>query len=177
MSEDAAKKPEGEVIEDEVAKQKAKKKKIMIIAGAVIALLIIALGAFFLLSTKSDDAEKPPEAKYHQPKPHDASEVVEDVFYDLDNFVINLNSTGGRARFLKMTITLHIKSDVDVNIISKKIPIIRDNFQFYMRELRPSDLEGSKEMAVIKEELMLRINKILAPIVVQDLLFKEILVN
>ena len=110
---------------------------------------------------------------------HDSSspQVIEDVYYDLDNFVINLNSSGGRSRFLKMTVTLHIKSDVDVNIISKKIPIIRDNFQFYLRELRPADLEGSKEMAIVKEELLIRINKILSPIVVQDILFKEILVN
>ena len=120
-------------------------------------------------------AEKAVESK-HAENPNNPP-IIEDIYYDLDNFVINLNSTAGRSRFLKMTITLHIKSDVNVNIISKKIPIIRDNFQFYLRELRPVDLEGSKEMTIVKEELLLRINKILHPIVVQDLLFKEILVN
>jgi flagellar basal body-associated protein FliL len=169
----------------DIEQKKAKKKKIIIIISAAFALLV-CIAVYFLVIKKTADedeqmADNTPSAASpsKSASPHQASnsQTVEDVYYDLDNFVINLNSSGGRSRFLKMTITLHIKSDVDVNIISKKIPIIRDNFQFYLRELRPSDLEGSKEMTIVKEELLIRINKILAPIVVQDILFKEILVN
>ena len=166
-----------ENIDPELQLKKAKKKKI-IIAISIAAILICAAIYFFLVKKSSDEDIQTPKAQAHSQNPHPQTPaVIEDVYYDLDNFVINLNSSGGRSRFLKMTVTLHIKSDVDVNIISKKIPIIRDNFQFYLRELRPSDLEGSKEMMIVKEELMIRINKILSPIIVQDILFKEILVN
>lgn len=177
-----------ENVDAEAELKKAKKKKMMIIGGAIFAIILIAAIYFLFIKQPSenvgDEAEKhsshggkSPQANSHGAVNGANSAIIEDVYYDLDNFVINLNSSGGRSRFLKMTVTLHIKSDVDVNIISKKIPIIRDNFQFYLRELRPADLEGSREMSIVKEELLIRINKILSPIVVQDILFKEILVN
>ncbi len=56
-------------------------------------------------------------------------------------------------------------------------PKINDVLQMYLRELRPADMQGSVGLYRLKEELLLRINKIVYPSQVNDLLFKEVLVQ
>jgi flagellar FliL protein len=57
------------------------------------------------------------------------------------------------------------------------MPKISDVFQMYLRELRPADMQGSVGLYRLKEELLLRVNKIVYPAQVNDLLFKEVLVQ
>lgn len=159
--------------EENKAPDESKKKKKKIIIAAVIALIILLAGGYFLKSGSNSSAKE----NSHQEnktanlvKPHD-------VFYDLEDFMVNLASSDSRPRFLKLTLTISISSNVDTSLIAKKLPIIRDSFQVYLRELRPADLQGSQATYILKEELLLRINKILFPIVVQDILFRDILVN
>jgi flagellar FliL protein len=52
-----------------------------------------------------------------------------------------------------------------------------DLFQVYLRELRPTDLEGSAGIYRLKEELLRRINLEIQPHRVSDVLFKEIIVQ
>ena len=57
------------------------------------------------------------------------------------------------------------------------MPRIMDNFQVYLRELRIEDLKGSAGMYRLREELLTRVNAAAAPAKIQDVLFKEILVQ
>ena len=50
-------------------------------------------------------------------------------------------------------------------------------FQTYLRELRPSDLNGSAGMFRLKEELTKRVNYAVSPNQVSAVLFKEIVVQ
>ena len=52
-----------------------------------------------------------------------------------------------------------------------------DNFQVYLRELRPEELSGTKGIFRLKEELLVRVNNAVHPARVYDILFKEILVQ
>ena len=57
------------------------------------------------------------------------------------------------------------------------MPRIIDNFQVYLRELRVEDLQGSAGMLRLREELMMRVNNAVKPAKVNDVLFKEMLVQ
>ena len=54
---------------------------------------------------------------------------------------------------------------------------VMDAFQTYLRELRPTDLDGSAGLYRLKEELTRRVNAAVAPNRVTAVLFKEIVVQ
>jgi flagellar FliL protein len=99
------------------------------------------------------------------------------VFHDLPEMLVNLNTTGTRSTFLKITISLEIEKADDIPRIKEVMPRILDNFQVYLRELRLDDLRGSAGMYRLREELLARVNAAVAPVKVRDILFKEILVQ
>ena len=61
--------------------------------------------------------------------------------------------------------------------IQPLMPRVMDAFQTYLRELRPTDLEGSAGLYRLKEELMRRVNAAIAPSHINAVLFKEIVVQ
>ena len=57
------------------------------------------------------------------------------------------------------------------------LPRVVDNFQVYLRELRVEDLNGSAGLYRLKEELLVRVNTAIKPHKVNDVLFREMLVQ
>jgi flagellar protein FliL len=154
------------------AKGGGKKKLIMIVGGAVALLLVAGSGLYFtgmldsLLGRKHEAAaaEAPP------PKPL--------VFFDLPDFLVNLNSGGTKkASFLKLSVSLELEKQEDTARLQAVMPRIVDNFQIYLRELRIDDLRGSGGIYRLREELLARVNAAVAPVKVNDVLFKEMLVQ
>src|SRR6185312_346654 len=85
---------------------------------------------------------------------------------------------GGKGdSFMKLTIALEVQNEAMMNAIQPRMAKVIDAFQVYLRELRPSDLEGSAGIYRLKEELLRRVNVAIAPAVVDGILFKEILVQ
>ena len=64
-----------------------------------------------------------------------------------------------------------------VERIKPLMPRVMDAFQTYLRELRPTDLDGSAGLYRLKEELTRRVNAVLAPNHITAVLFKEIVVQ
>lgn len=155
-------------------KRKLSGKLIVLVGGPVIILLIGGIAGFFfgafdslihsIMGTEpgSEIAEEAPE---------------EVMFYDLPEMLVNLRAGGGRANFLKLRISLELKKSESVEALEELLPRVIDNFQVYMRELRIEDLDGSAGMFRIKEELLSRVNAAVYPVEVNDILFKEMLVQ
>ena len=61
--------------------------------------------------------------------------------------------------------------------IQPVMPRIMDTFQTYLRELRPTDLDGSAGLYRLKEELTRRVNAAIAPNHINAVLFKEIVIQ
>ena len=157
--------------------QEAPKKKfglIQIVLFVVLPLLVLGGGgaaAYFLLFAKPADsaaAAKAEEAA-KPPKPM--------VFYNLPELLVNLNSQGRRASFLKISLSLELSDPADIPRIEAVLPRVVDAFQTYMRELRPEDLRGSAGLYRLREELLARVNTSAQPARVTDVLFKEMLVQ
>lgn len=146
-----------------------KKKLIMIVAIVVLAIGGIVAGLVLSGTLSSGEDELSEEERL--------AAIPKIVYFDLEEFLVNLNNPGKQTTFLKMSITLELPSLQAKQMVEGRIPRIRDSFQVYLRELRSSDLQGSAGLQRLREELLLRINKILEPEKVNDILFKEIIVQ
>ncbi len=99
------------------------------------------------------------------------------VFFNLPEMVVNLNSVGKKSNYLKISISLELQQSNDISKIESVMPRIVDNFQTYLRELRVEDLRGSSGLFRLREELLSRVNVAAAPAKINDVLFKEMLVQ
>ena len=126
---------------------------------------------------KGEHGEKDAHGKDGKGKEAKATVPGAPIFYDLPEFLVNLNTGGKQTSFIKMKIALELPAQEDVAMVEANLPRIMDSFNTYLRELRSSDLAGSAGLYRLKEELMMRINKTLYPNKVNDVLFREILVQ
>ena len=157
---------------DEAAPAEGKKsrKKLFIIIGAgVLAVLLIGGGLYFFLS-----AGKSATAAGAAPV---VAAAPQSFIFNLPEMTVNLNTGGKGESFMKLTIALEVANQAMMTEIQPRMAKIVDAFQVYLRELRPSDLEGSAGIYRLKEELLRRVNVAIAPAQVDSILFKEILVQ
>jgi flagellar protein FliL len=150
------------------------KKKLFIIIGLALLLVIGgAAAAYFtgLLQPLIDMIAGDGSAE-------DEDVIAQDaIFYDLPELLVNLSTTGRKSTFLKIRIALELEKPEDVPVVERVMPRIVDNFQVYLRELRVEDLKGSAGMYRLREELLKRVGAAIAPAKINDVLFKEMLVQ
>jgi flagellar FliL protein len=96
---------------------------------------------------------------------------------EMDEVVVNLKTDGKQNSFLKMVIAIEVVGKPPAANIDASMPKLRDSLLVYVRELRPEDLKGSSGLYRLREELLLRFNKIVYPTKIRSILFKEILVQ
>ena len=148
----------------------APKSKLKLIIVAVVGLALISGGgiAYFFLFSHHGEEEKHAEAP--PPKPPS--------FVEVPDLLVNLvGAPGERVQYLKVKVVLEVKEEKQVEAIKPNMPRVTDIFQTYLRELRPSDINGSAGLFRLKEELTKRVNAAVAPIPVTAVLFKEIVVQ
>lgn len=152
------------------------KKKLLIIIFIVILLIVGGLaGAYFtglldpvIKMIVGDGATTEQEADtFSGPS----------VFYELPSITVNLNTAGRKARFIKIQVSLELAKEEDKPLVEAVIARVMDNFNVYLRELRVEDLSGSAGIYRLREELLTRIRAAVAPVVVKDILFKEMLIQ
>jgi flagellar FliL protein len=164
---------EVDAIDGEAGKGQSKKPglmaklslKTMIMAGAAVAVLGGGgAGAYFFF------------ASHHETVDHAAPEPA--VFVDMPEVLVNLASVGtDRTQYLKVRITLEVPDKIQAGQLTPVMPRVMDAFQTYLRELRPTDLDGSAGLYRLKEELTRRVNVAIAPSRINAVLFKEIIVQ
>ncbi|HTZ00842.1 MAG TPA: flagellar basal body-associated protein FliL [Xanthobacteraceae bacterium] len=158
---------EGEEGKAAPAKRKFSLKLILIAVGGLVALGAVGGGAYhFLFSHKKEEVAV-------------ADKVKPPVFFDLPDVLVNLSSTGGadRTQYLKVKAVLELPDQAMSAQIQSVMPRIMDAFQTYLRELRPTDLDGSAGLYRLKEELTRRVDVAIAPNHVNAVLFKEIVIQ
>jgi flagellar FliL protein len=99
------------------------------------------------------------------------------LFYDLPDLTINLASINERSQYLRIKVSLEVSDRKTIEEITPMLPRVMDAFQVYLRELRITDLEGSAGIYRLKEELRRRVNLAVHPAQVDDILFRELLIQ
>lgn len=166
---------EGE--DGEAPKRKRRSGKKLVLFVALPLVLVIAIGAGVMFSGLLGGDEDEETAAAEEGDEGEPEEPREVVFYDLPEMLVNLNSGGRQSAFLKIQVSLELGDPEAIPLIEAVLPRIVDNFQVYLRELRPEELGGTKGVVRLKEELLVRVNAAVDPVKVYDILFKEILVQ
>ncbi len=155
------------------------KKLILLIVLPILLVIGATAGAYFTMGDQiaalfgggeEEHAEEAPPA--NQPAVQAAA-----VFFDVPEMLVNLNVAGRKQAFLKIRVSLELESAADTPRVEQMLPRIVDNFQVYLRELRVEDLQGAAGMYRLREELLMRVNAAVKPAKVNDVLFKEMLVQ
>ncbi|QCI62996.1 flagellar basal body-associated protein FliL [Phreatobacter stygius] len=142
------------------------KKKIMLIAGA--AALVIAGGGGWYFVMK-------PRAEARNAELSQAPTPV--TFLDLPEMTVNLSVGQDRAQYLRVRVALEVADAKTADQIKPVMPRVIDAFQLYLREVRPSDIEGSAGIFRLRDELTRRVNTAVHPARVNAVLFREIIVQ
>ena len=174
-------------------KDKGKSKLLLIIIIVIVLLIGSAAGAYFtgLLDPLFG------EAKVEEAAGETEGISSGGVYYELPELLVNINPKGSESSFLKLKISLELMQPGDILFIEQIMPLIIDNFQVYLRELRVDDLHGAAGMYRLREELLKRVNLALTgvtptgnqeeeaaeegavntPKQIKDILFREMLVQ
>ena len=161
-----------EELGDDLPRKKFSGKKLVLFVILPLVLLLVAGAGLYFSGILGNKEEKPVE----EPKPEEKESAVP-IFYDVPDMLINLNTTGRRPTFLKISISLQIAREIDRAELDRIMPRIIDNFQVYLRELRLEDLRGSAGMYRLREELLTRVVAAAQPVRIKDVLFKEMLIQ
>lgn len=139
----------------------------MLIIGAA-ALAVVGGGAFAALKMFQGSQQAQPDAPATKPA----------IFVDIPEVLVNLsNGKADRTQYLKVKIVLEVPDQSVAQQIQPLMPRIIDTFQTYLRELRPSDLDGSAGLFRLREELTRRVNAALSSGRIKAVLFKEIVIQ
>ena len=134
---------------------------------AIIALLLLSVGGWFIYKNiiqEDEIAEK--------------SLMGQTFFLDLEPITVNLRAgSENNLAWLRIKVTLEVKGQNNYDLLKKMTPKVMDVFQTYLKELKKSDLDGSFGIYKIKDEMMMRINVILAPAQIENILFQEFILQ
>jgi flagellar protein FliL len=170
---DADEEEEGQATEEAAESGDAERPKgrfslklILIVVGAVAVLGGGGTGGYLMFGSSKET--KPVVAAVKPP-----------AFVDVPEVLVNLANTGAseRTQYLKVKIVLELPDSSMQPQVQTTMPRVMDAFQTYLRELRPSDLEGSAGLYRLKEELTRRVNVAIAPSRINAVLFKEIVLQ
>ncbi len=160
-------KPEADDEKPAAAPKKKLPLKLIIMAAAGLIVLGGGGTAGYMFFFKGGEHEKAAKA--------DAKPAT---FVDMPDVLVNLANAGtDRTQYLKIKIVLELPNAHLVDEIKPLMPRVMDAFQTYLRELRPTDLDGSAGLYRLKEELTRRVNAAVAPNHITAVLFKEIVVQ
>ena len=147
-----------------------KKKMLVIVVITLLFVVSAAVAGFFFIGNGGDEKDQA-EGEKETSK----AEPQKSFFYELPDLTVNLASGG--SRFLRLRVVLEVKNEEAKAKLKEIQPRLIDDFQVYLRELRPEDLRGSAGSYRLRHDLLLRANQAAQPVVVENVLFKEFLVQ
>jgi flagellar protein FliL len=154
----------------EATEAPAPKGKLKMMLAVVVVLAIAGGSATWFFFMRHHSEEMHAEAAAPPPKPP--------AYVEVPDMLVNLiGLPGERVQYLKAKIVLEVKEEKQAEAIKPSLPRVTDIFQTYLRELRPSDLNGSAGLFRLKEDLTRRVNAAVAPNQVSAVLFKEVVIQ
>jgi flagellar FliL protein len=170
--------PEGltDAAADGTAPAAPNKRKRLILIGAAAALALGGGGGAYVML--SGGGSKPHAEEAAAAEPAEGGEGgeggAEANFVDVPPMTVNLRTADGVQRYLKIHLML-VPGKVTGDAITKKLPLVLDTYQPFLRELRPEDLSGAAATFRIKEEMLIRANAALGAGAVRDVLIQDLL--
>ena len=98
-------------------------------------------------------------------------------YFKMPELLVNMNTGQGGSAILKIRASLDVGNISDLPHLERLMPRIVDIMQIYLRELRAEDLQGTRGLRRMQDEMLARVNRVSTPAKVNRVLFKEVLVQ
>ena len=153
-----------------------KGNKLVIILLAIIILLFAfagAGGALYYFGFLDEYIEQ-----YLDIKPEEEEQQLQtSAFMQLDEMLVSVTSNANKQQYLKLKLSLELVKAEDQPAIEGVLPRVIDRFQTFLRELRVEELQGSAGLYRIKEELLTRINLVIRPLRIREVLISDMVLQ
>ena len=163
--------------------KKGKGKLLIFAGGGVLGLLALMGGAYALVPAVSEPVNRllgigdPESARENGPSPTVAAAAAQDtsrpIFIEMPEITVTLPN-GGRPRQLRISLALEIIGDPVLVRPTVTNPRVYDSMVLYLRTLRDGDLEGALALDRIRGDLFRRLDLLLGPNVVRDVLITSL---
>lgn len=184
MAKDKEKADASEESADDGAKGGGKGGMVMIIVAALISLGLGAGGAFFFASTQVQPAAPIPTAEESialeesmavaaQKK---ETENFKERLYGLEPLVVNVTGDGYN-RFLKLRVELETSDAMMREELDARLPQVRDALIVLLSSKQLSDITDFEGKALLKEDILERVNDLVETGSVRSILFTEFVVQ
>mgnify|MGYP001819653896 FL=1 len=156
--------------------------KILIILIGVVMVLMLGLGGgLFMMWNKLSAMETRTQsaAENAVQGEQDSSVPVEKLLGpigSLDTFIVNLADKGGK-RYLRRTIELELDSEELESEVKKRLPQVRDSILTILPTKRFDDISSAKGKTALRDQMLERINGLMARGKVTNIYFKEFVVQ
>jgi len=184
MSKDKEKAADNKADAGEAGKAGGKKGGILpIAAAALVSLGIGAGGAFFFAGSKGGDSHAAsPESEHAAPamseaeQQKQATDSYKERLYALEPLVVNVTGDGYN-RFLKLRVELEAGDVALKQEIEARLPQVRDAMIVLLSSKQLSDITDFEGKALLKEDILERVNDLLETGDVKSVLFTEFVVQ
>lgn len=99
------------------------------------------------------------------------------AFMPLEEMLVSVTSNANKQQYLKLKLSLELVKQEDQASIEAVLPRVIDRFQTFLRELRVEELQGSAGLYRIKEELLTRINVVIRPLRIREVLISDMVLQ
>lgn len=144
--------------------------KLLLIVAPVVVLLLVVVGLWF-------SGILPHLLGVGKPKHQVAAVDEKPSLLDVPDVVTNLDTGTHRAVFVKLRAKIEVAHAADNVAVITNMPRILDAFQTYLRSTRPEELHGGEGTYRLREALINRIDSIVAPVQILDVLSVEVLIQ
>ena len=127
-----------------------------------------AMETQFQAATGADEQED-------QDTPVPVEELLGPIF-SLDTFIVNLADKGGN-RYLRVTLDLELDSDELESEVAKRLPQVRDSILTILPTKRFEDISSARGKTALRDEMLEKINGMLARGQITNIYFKEFVVQ
>jgi flagellar FliL protein len=97
----------------------------------------------------------------------------QDTVMELPEMLVNLDALNGVGAFLKLKVSLELRSKADVASVERVLPRLLDEFNIYLSRMRVDEIKNGNGLHRVRAELKNRATQTVGPIV-NDVLFAEI---
>lgn len=168
--------------ESKLASLKQNKMIMFIIIGVVALLLIILIVVGILIFSggeESQDGNQPAQSSASKSSVANPNSSLLSVgpMYPLDQFIVNLVSTGGGKRYLKTAIALEMSIAEMQPELDTKVNILRDTIITILASKTFEEIQTTRGKQKLKEEILARINEFLVDGRISNIFFTEFVVQ
>ncbi len=120
---------------------------------------------------KKDDTKPDPKTI---PQVEDGPDGVK--YFKMPDVMANIQAPDGHASYLKLKLTFECDDDT-ADLLKDSMPRVNDMLQGFMGELRPDDISSSAGDMQLRQEILRRINLIIAPHKINAVLIEQKLIT